>query len=263
MQNQRNCHENVWILSGTADGPIIASKLLSLNYVVFVSVVTYKATKVYQKNDKLHIFTGKLNDEKEIKKFIMDNKINQVIDATHPFAVKISKYLKKVCLEINKRIYRFERVFRYKSKSTIIPNFTYLNKLQVKNKNILLAIGSRDLNKVAKFYINLGANVFARVIPTPDSISRSFSSCIKDSNIAILNPSNDSQNSLEYYLCNYWKIDFIICRDSGGYSQMLWDQICLRKEISLFLLKRPDSIFNQYVFSDFDKLIEKIYHTRS
>ena len=74
MHNSENCHENVWILSGTSDGPVIANKLLKLNYVVFVSVVTHKATKSYAESSKLHIITGKLNDSSEIINFIEKNK---------------------------------------------------------------------------------------------------------------------------------------------------------------------------------------------
>ena len=70
MHNSENCHENVWILSGTSDGPAIVEKLLKLNYVVFVSVITPKASKSYPKNSKLHIITGKLNDSLEITNFI-------------------------------------------------------------------------------------------------------------------------------------------------------------------------------------------------
>ena len=86
MQNQKNCYENVWILSGTSDGPILVNKLLKLNFIVFVSVVTPKACDSYSKNPKLHIITGKLNDSLEIINFIKKNKIKFVVDATHPFA---------------------------------------------------------------------------------------------------------------------------------------------------------------------------------
>ena len=52
MQNQENCYENVWILSGTSDGPVIANRLLELNYSVFASVLTYKAGQAYIENPK-------------------------------------------------------------------------------------------------------------------------------------------------------------------------------------------------------------------
>ena len=55
MQNQGNCYKNVWILSGTSDGPVIANRLLELNYSVFASVLTYKAGQAYIENSKLHI----------------------------------------------------------------------------------------------------------------------------------------------------------------------------------------------------------------
>ena len=63
MQNQEKCHENVWILSGTSDGPLITNRLLELNYSVFASVLTYKAGQAYIKNPKLNIIMGKLNDK--------------------------------------------------------------------------------------------------------------------------------------------------------------------------------------------------------
>lgn len=107
MHNSENCHENVWILSGTSDGPVIVDKLLKLNYVVFVSVVTHKASKSYVENSKLHIITGKLNDSSEIINFIEKNKINYVIDATHPFALIISQNLDEACKKIKKPLLAF------------------------------------------------------------------------------------------------------------------------------------------------------------
>ena len=109
MQNPKNCHVNVWILSGTSDGTAIVNKLLKLNYLVFVSVVTYKAGKSYPKNPKLHIITGKLNESREIINFIKKNKITYVIDATHPFALIISKNLIEACKKIKKPLLVFNR----------------------------------------------------------------------------------------------------------------------------------------------------------
>ena len=97
MQNQGNCYKNVWILSGTSDGPLIANRLLELNYSVFASVLTYKAGQAYIENPKLHIITGKLNNKGQIINFINKNKITCVVDATHPFAAIISKNLNNAC----------------------------------------------------------------------------------------------------------------------------------------------------------------------
>ena len=100
MQNQGNCYKNVWILSGTSDGPVIANRLLELNYSVFASVLTYKAGQAYIENPKLHIITGILNNKDEIIEFIQTNNIKFVLDATHAFALLISRNLYVACLEI-------------------------------------------------------------------------------------------------------------------------------------------------------------------
>ena len=261
MHNSENCHENVWILSGTSDGPAIVNRLLKLNYVVFASVVTHKASNSYAKNPKLHIITGKLNDSSEIINFIERNKINYVIDATHPFALVISKNLNEACKKINKPLLAFER----KSEIKPFKNFYYIDDLKdidkecLSNKNILLAIGSRSLNETASYYLKSGANVFTRVIPTYESISKAFGSCIKNANIAILEPSKKKGNFLEKKLCDHWKIDYILCRDSGSYAQKNWEQIVYESNIKLFLVKRPKLKHkNQFIFFDYDKLINQI-----
>ena len=261
MQNQENCYKNVWILSGTSDGPVIANLLLELNYAVFVSVLTYRASKAYIKNPKLHIITGKLNNKDEITNFIKKNKIKFVVDATHPFAVIISKNLNYACKEINVPLLVFER----KSLINNAHNFYYIddlkniNKRDLKNKNILIAIGSRFLNETANYYINCQANVFTRVLPTYESITKAFGSCIKNSNIAILNPSKSDGGILEKKLCEFWEIDYVLCRESGSYSQKNWESIISDSKMKLFLVKRPNLKSDySYSFYEYENLIDHI-----
>jgi len=260
MQNSEKCHENVWILSGTSDGPIIANKLLNLNYVVYVSVISYKASLVYPKKNKLHIITGKILDEIEVRQFLEKYHIDLIIDATHPFAVKISANLAKGCKKSNKMLIRFERQTEIKSSinSRFVEDLKGINISEIKYKNLLLAIGTRSLNEVAEYYMNLEVNVFARILATQESISSGFSSCIRNSNIAILNPSKFGENKLEYFLCKNWNIDYILCRDSGSYSQMIWEEISERLNIKLFKLRRPLENRVQNIFGDYDKLIKFI-----
>ena len=260
MQNQENCYKNVWILSGTSDGPAIANRLLELNYSVFASVLTYKAGQAYIENPKLHIITGRLNNKDQIINFINKNKITCVVDATHPFAVIISKNLNNACKEINTPLLLFER----KSLINKTNNFFYIddlrdiNSVDIENKNILLAIGSRFLNDTANYYMNCKANVFTRVLPTYESITKAFGSCIKNSNIAILEPSKNNKSILEKKLCEFWEIDYVLCRESGSYSQKNWESIVSGSKMKLFLVKRP-KVKNDYAYS-FDQYHNLINH---
>ena len=264
MQNQGNCYKNVWILSGTSDGPVIANRLLELNYSVFASVLTYKAGQAYIENPKLHIITGKLNNKDQIINFINKNKITCVVDATHPFAVIISKNLNNACKEINTPLLLFER----KSLINNTNNFFYIddlkdiNNVDIENKNILLAIGSRFLNDTASYYMNCKANVFTRVLPTYESITKAFGSCIENSNIAILEPSKNNKSILEKKLCDFWEIDYVLCRESGSYSQKNWESIVSGSKMKLFLVKRP-KVKNDYSqsFHQYQNLINHIVKT--
>ena len=78
MQNSENYYKMFGSFQELPDGPAIVKKLLKLNYQVFASVVTYRASRSYVKNSKLHIITGKLKDTTEIIDFIKKNKINML-----------------------------------------------------------------------------------------------------------------------------------------------------------------------------------------
>ena len=261
MQNQGNCYKNVWILSGTSDGPVIANRLLELNYSVFASVLTYKAGQAYIENPKLHIITGKLNNEDEIINFIKKNQIKCVVDATHPFALIISKNLYNACKENNTPLLVLERKSLIKNTNNFIyiDDLKDINKVDLKDRNILLAIGSRFLDDTANYYINCNANVFTRVLPTFESITKAFGSCIRNSNIAILEPSKNEGGILEKKLCEFWKIDYVLCRESGSYSQKNWESIVSGSEMKLFLVKRP-KVKNDYFhsFNQYQNLINHI-----
>ncbi len=260
MQNQGNCYKNVWILSGTSDGPVIANRLLELNYSVFASVLSYKAGQAYIENPKLHIITGKLNNKDQIINFINKNKITCVVDATHPFAVIISKNLNNACKDINTPLLQFERKTLIKNTNNFfyIDDLKDINNVDIENKNILLAIGSRFLNDTANYYMNFRANVFTRVLPTYASITKAFGSCIKNSNIAILEPSKNDKSILEKKLCDFWEIDYVLCRESGSYSQKNWENIVSGSKMKLFLVKRP-KVKNDYAYS-FDQYHNLINH---
>ena len=115
------------------------------------------------------------------------------------------------------------------------------------------------LNETASYYLKCGANVFARVLPTTESISSAFGSCIKNSNIAILEPSKARAELLEKKLCDFWAIDFVLCRESGSYSQQNWERIISESRMKLFLLRRPKLKKNNcLIFNEYDSLIKHI-----
>ena len=54
-------------------------------------------------------------------------------------------------------------------------------------------------------------------------------------------------------------IDYVLCRDSGSYSQMNWEEIVYESDMELFLVKRPKlKDKNSDIFFDYDSLINQI-----
>ena len=110
--------------------------------------------------------------------------------------------------------------------------------------------------------MNFKANVFTRVLPTYDSITKAFGSCIKNSNIAILEPSKSGDVILEKKLCDSWEIDYVLCRESGSYSQKNWESIVSGSKMKLFLVKRPKvKNDSSYSFNQYQNLIDHIIKT--
>ena len=81
--------------------------------------------------------------------------------------------------------------------------------------------------------MNCKANVFTRVLPTYESITKAFGSCIKNSNIAILEPSKNNKSILEkktlwflgdrlYSMQRIWKL---FSEKLGEYSFWKWDEV--------------------------------------
>ena len=108
--------------------------------------------------------------------------------------------------------------------------------------------------------MNCKANVFTRVLPTYESITKAFGSCIKNSNIAVLEPSKNNESILERKLCDFWKIDYVLCRESGSYSQKNLESIVSGSNMKLFLVKSP-KLKNDctYSFNQYENLINHIF----
>ena len=106
--------------------------------------------------------------------------------------------------------------------------------------------------------MNCKANVFTMVLQTYESITKAFGSCIKNPNIAILKPSKNNKSILEKKLCDFWEIDYVLCRESGSYSQKNWESIVSGSKMKLFLVKRP-KVKNDYSYS-FDQYHNLINH---
>ena len=263
MDIREKCQPHLWLLTGTGEGHAFAKSLLKEGWKITVSVVSERASIPYEKLNLEKILIGALITEDEIRGVILNARIHQngfhcVVDLTHPFAIKITRSISKVCKELGQTFIRYERAIDNISNAFLIEKFSDLRNYDLKNKSILLAVGVRHLQEALIFARNSGANVYARVLANPESIRKTLSSSIQKTNFAVLNPSISSNGKIEKALVRKWDITGVICRQSGGSNEILWHQICLSMRINLWLLERPSEFKNINSVDSYEELIKKL-----
>tara|TARA_B100000700_G_scaffold294167_1_gene355889 strand:+ start:980 stop:1795 length:816 start_codon:yes stop_codon:yes gene_type:complete len=263
MYLKKKCQDHLWLLTGTGEGYVFAESLLKEGWKITVSVVSERASYPYQKLPIENIMVGPLMNEDEIRKVIINAKINQngflcVIDLTHPFALKITPSVLRVCRELDQPFVRYERKIENISNAFLIKSFKDLSDFDLENKSILLAVGVRKLQEAINATKAAGAKAYSRILANPNSLKKILSSSISKNNFAVLNPSVGSDGLIEKALVRKWKIDGVVCRQSGGVTEILWHKICSSMNIKLWLLARPQKYEKDYSIDSYDKLSKRL-----
>ncbi len=245
MQSQTNCHRHLWLLTGTGEGPSLAESFISKGWKVSVSVVSYEASLAYSKINLEALWIGPLNGVDGIC-FVLENSIKAkkkfdcVIDATHPFATEITRNLIKACSKCSVDLIRYDRPCSYPQKANLLNGIEDLAKIDLRDKKVLLAIGSNYLPQAVVMLKKVGAIPFARVLPRSGSVSNSLIAGLPESHLAVLKPTDSNQEpQLEIALCRRWAISAVICRQSGGRTQKIWELVSKKEKIDLWLISRP------------------------
>ena len=263
MEIRKKCQPHLWLLTGTGEGYVFARSLLKEGWKITVSVVSYRASIPYRKLNLEKILIGALIGEQDIRSVILKERSNQsgffcVIDLTHPFATKITPTISKVCKELDQPFIRYERPIDDILNAFLIKNLSDLGNYNLAKKSILFALGVRHLQEGIVLARGLGANVYARILANPESIKKTLSLSILETNFAVLNPSVSSDGEIEKALIRKWSIDGVVCRQSGGKTEGLWQSVCSSMGIDLFLLKRPAQIQCINSIDNYEKLIKSL-----
>ena len=162
----------IWMLGGTADGPPLAAALLERGWRVRLSVVSAAATRVYAPHPRLELRVGDLAEDNAVERELEQHRPRWVLDATHPFALRISERLERVCRRRGQPLERLQRPGLGgcgEAPTLELPDLAALADLNLRGERLLLAIGSRQLGQ-ALAASNADAH-FARILDRPASCS--------------------------------------------------------------------------------------------
>jgi len=238
--------QTIWLLAGTGEGPPLAQVLLGRGWRLVVSVVTPEAARAFPPHPRLTLRVGPLADAAAAALVLAQLQPRWVVDATHPFAVRISTLLSAVCTELGQPLLTLMRsepaplspnTPSSSRQLELLPDLASLGRLNLSGERLLLAIGSRHL--AAALRLSGAAAHFARVLDRPASLQLALAAGLNDGQLACLRPHLQGAGLVERALCRRWRISAVLCRQSGGRAEGLWQALCADLELRLLLLQRP------------------------
>lgn len=232
---------SIWLIGGTQESAQLARAIAQTDWSCIITVTTEAAKRLYPNEPNMTVWVGLL-DETRIREFITQHRIEIILDASHPFAVDISK-LAIACATAHGIPYlRYERPDVAKSDSlTSQPRpFKQLDDLFESNvligHRVLLTIGYRPLPQFRDWHDS--ATLFTRILPSKTALSVALDSGFTPDRIIAIRP--PLSTDLERALWHHWRITLVVTKASGkAGGEPIKQQIADELGITLATIARP------------------------
>lgn len=248
----------IFLAAGTQDAREIALLLLEKGYEVTASVVSEYGKILLQEQKNLTVIE-KMLDEKLLRECLQNSKVNIFIDASHPYAVNISKTAMQVCEELGIVYIRYERPI------TALPQYDKLYKVEsfeaaaVKafelGDNVFLTTGSRHLREFTDCRKE-NQRLTARVLPALESVQACINEKISLKDIiAMQGPFSHALNKAMYAQT---KAQVVVMKNSGklgGTDTKI--TAAIEAGLALIVIDRPQIKYKN-IFTDKEALLKKI-----
>ncbi|MDD5659294.1 MAG: precorrin-6A reductase [Actinomycetota bacterium] len=260
----------ILVFSGTKEGNAVIEKLVLQGEDVFASFSTDFGLETIgdlskHKDDKCGriITNNKKVGLTEISELIEKYNIDIIIDATHPFAVNISKNAMQAAATKGVKYIRFERQecpfckkrniyysADFKESAELIENFY---------GNVLLTIGVNKLKEYGNIISDKNKEVYVKILPTAESIEKALKCGVNIKQI-IAFYGFWSKDLLKAFI-NEKLIKTIVSKQSG-FSGGEDEKIIAASETgcNLIIVKRPDIKYDN-ICCDLSKLLKMIRHS--
>jgi precorrin-6A/cobalt-precorrin-6A reductase len=225
----------IWIIGGTSDANKIADLLLSYNKKCVLSVTTVYGGNI-AKDRPVKIVMQKMALA-DMEKMCIEENINFIIDASHPFAQEVSENAIKLAKAKGIMYVRYERPSHICQQAKYYSSYTQISdELSNCKGNILLTIGSKNLSK----FKNINpTRIIARVLPVTESLILCENVNIPAHNILAMR--GISSVALNEAIMRDYEIKHLVTKDSGeagGVIQKI--EAAQNLGIDIHILSRPE-----------------------
>jgi precorrin-6A/cobalt-precorrin-6A reductase len=243
----------VLLLSGTSEGPILARALIDMGLEVRATVTRPEACQnlfggVGGVQVEVRGFT-----EESLSAFLRAGHADIVLDATHPFAVRITRLAHAVCGRLAIPYVRYERPDWQPPQGTLcVDSFVAAAALVPSlGKRIMLTIGSKQLKHFAHLHERLA--LFARILPSPLSLEQTLAAGFAMDRIICLRPpfSKDFNKAI----FQEYRADALLTKASGSEGGVV-EKVTAANELGMkvVMIQRP-ALYDIPVVSKLDEAI--------
>jgi len=204
----------VLLLSGASEGPVLARALLDTGFAVSATVTTEEGkTHLFgAMQQALTVLVGGFT-EASFTDFLAQGGADLVLDATHPFAVRITRMASAVCATLHVPYVRYQRPDWEPPEGTVYAT-SYAEAaalLPTLGTRVMLTIGARQLKHFAGLHDRL--TLFARILPAVTSLQQALQAGFPQAHILCLRPpfSRDFNRSI----LREYRIDVLLTKASG------------------------------------------------
>ena len=246
----------IWLVAGTKDARLIAEKLLSEGADrLLASTATEYGGKLFD-DERVEVIGKKLEYE-EMKRLITEKNIKIIVDASHPYAVNVSRNVMEAAEELNIGYFRFERkmlAYEGAKRFSSLDEMVKYIKTMYKNENILSTLGSNNLKDIKP--VSIGNNLYVRILPTVSSVEKAESlGFLPGKIIAVQGPFSKNLNKV---ILEDYNIKVLITKESGetgGEAEKI--RACLETGTEILVLERPEISYVN-CFDDVDELVGNV-----
>jgi precorrin-6A/cobalt-precorrin-6A reductase len=273
---------NVLVMAGTSDARKIIKGLSTESGVsILATTTTSHGAQLAQDSGASKVLEGRFASE-ELADIIINNDIELLIDATHPFAAAATQNAIKASNSINVPYIRFERpetelpnsdlihpVHSFEDAAVIIneiigqneilmeENFTKRFSKSFRTGKVLHLAGVNTLHYITD--VVSPELIVARVLPTTYSIKKSLELGIPHGNIVAMEGTFSPK--FNAILLEEFQIKVVLTKESGQSGGTISKiQAALAEGVQVVIVMRPeiDGLEKKMVFNDVDLLVGEV-----
>jgi precorrin-6A/cobalt-precorrin-6A reductase len=236
---------SLWLIGGTGDSVLLAQAIadhwamLGQTWRGIITVTTPAAQKLYGHLFGWRVRVGALS-ESQIQELLGQENITAIVDASHPFAVQISRTVRAIAALRKLPYLRYER-------SSLAPGTglievdsltTLLAGSYLEGHRVLLTVGAKSLPQFRPWQER--AILFARILPSVTAFNLAQAGGFEPDRLIALRPPISVE--LELALWRQWQIELVVTKASGiEGGEERKRQVAQQLQIPLISLMRPNS----------------------